>query len=221
MIRQGKRNSALSRKIKLKLILLKEKLLNRLFLFKLVLTIILVSIALIIALVFTVSITYQRRTIKTKEEIPLEIRTGVIIINQADILYNFDNSKRLVDLLLETYSTKRVTKILIVSYNNDNSIIPTVDAFTNLFKDIPTDNYNIDISSKNLFEACNVIKDKYKVQKFVLTGYQNVLPFASYICSSQDLYVKPFLPNDLKFINKEISFTQAISLIWENINKKQ
>lgn len=213
------RSNFTSRKLKTKLIVLKDNYLNFKSILKLVLPFLVVIVSLPIGLVYLVDITYQRRIIGTPEEIPLELRTGVVIIKHSDILYDFDNAKRLIELIKDLYSKKRVTQILIVAYNDDTSIIPSVGPYEQFFRDIPIDNYKIDISSKSIESACLTIEEKYSVQKIVLTSYRNLLPRISYSCNFNGLYAKPYLPKELKFTSREDDFNETLKIILETFAK--
>jgi hypothetical protein len=147
---------------------------------KLILPVLIVLIILPIGLVYAVNLTYARRTISTPEEIPLELRTGVVIIRQSDILYDFDNAKQIITFVKELYLQKRITQIVILAYNNERAVSSSSEPFEQFFKDIPTDAYKIDVSTKSIEEACEVINSKFEVQKFVLSSYRNTLPRISY-----------------------------------------
>ncbi len=215
--RNTNNRSISSRKFNTKLHLLKDKYLNLKSIIKFVLPLAIVLAVTPIALVYIVNITYQRRTISTEFEIPLELRTGVVILKQSDILYDFDNAKQIINLVKDLYSKKRVTQVLIISYNDDKSIIPSIEPYQQFFKDIPTDNYIIDISATSINEACRTIKDKYSTQKFILTSYKNLLPRISYACSFEDLYVKPYLPKDVNLITPSEDFNETLEIIVQSI----
>lgn len=216
--RRSKPNNLVKgRKFKTKLILFRDKYLNLKSIIKFLLPIVIVAALMPVALYFLVTLTYQRRTISTPEEIPLELRTGIIILRQEDILYDFDNAKRLIDQMKDLYTRKRVTQIYIISYNNSKTITPSIEPYQQFFKDIPTDNYKIDISAKNIFEACNVISEKYQTQKFLLTAYRNVLPRITYVCNEQGQYVKPYLSKDFQFATDEDDFNETLNIILKSL----
>lgn len=206
-----------TRKFNTKIQVFKDNYLNIKSIIKFLLPFIIVLAVTPIALVYLVNITYQRRTIATDSEIPLELRTGVVILKQSDILYDFDNAKKIIELIKDLYSKKRVTQVLIISYNNDRAISPSIEPYQQFFKDIPTDNYKIDISANSITEACDVIKSKYSIQKFVLSSYGNLLPRLSFTCSFQDLYVKPYLPKDLYINTPADDFNETLDLVLKTI----
>ncbi len=216
-----KRNTATrnltTRKFNTQLRVFKDKHLNFKSIVKIILPGLIVLIVTPIALVYTVNITYQRRTITTEFEIPLELRTGVVILKQSDILYDFDNAKQIINLVKDLYTKKRVTQVLIVAYNDDKTIIPSIEPYQQFFKDIPTDNYKIDTSAETIEEACGVIKDKYNTQKFILSSYSNLLPRISYVCSFQNLYVKPYLPKSLAITTPSDDFNETLQIIIRSI----
>jgi len=206
-----------TRKLNSQLRVFKDNFFNLKSIIKFTLPIVLVLAITPIALVYLVNITYQRRTISNESEIPLELRTGVVIIKQEDILYDYDNTKQIINLVKELYTKKRVTQVLIVSYNLDKSITPSIEPFQQFFKDIPTDSYKIDVSAKTPEEACKVIEDKFGVQKFILSSYNNLLPRLSYACSFQGLYVKPYLPKSFNLITPEDDFNNTLRIIINTI----
>lgn len=213
------KTSFTTRKLKTKLVVFKDNYLNFKSILKFTLPILIVIAVLPIGLVYLVNITYQRRTITTPQEIPLELRTGVVILKQSDILYDFDNARKLIETVKDLYTKKRVTQVLIISYNDASNIIPSIEPFQQFFKDIPTENYKIDISAKDIASACSVIEEKYQVQKFVLSSYRNLLPRVAYACSFNGLYVKPYLPRDLNIVSKEDDFNKTLEIILNSIFK--
>lgn len=202
-----------TRKFNTSLRVFKDNHFNFKSLLKLFLPVLLVLVITPIALVFLVNTTYQRRTISTEAEIPLELRTGVVIMKQSDILYDFDNAKQVINLVKDLYTKKRVTEVIIVAYNPDKSVIPSIEPFQQFFKDIPTDSYKIDVSSKTIEESCSLIKEEFGTQKFVLSSYSNLLPRISYACSFQGLYVKPYLPKSFNIVSPEDDFNNTLKII--------
>ncbi|CAG1021150.1 hypothetical protein DOJK_00812 [Patescibacteria group bacterium] len=206
-----------SRKLKTKLIVFRDKHFNLRSILKLILPIVIVAALMPLALYFLVTWTYQRRTITTPQEIPLELRTGVVMLRQEDILYDFDNARQLINQMLDLYTKKRVTQVFIIAYNDNRTVVSSIEPFEQFFKDIPTDNYKIDISAKNIFEACNTISEKYQTQKFLLTSYRNVLPRMSYACNVEGQYVKPYLPREYQFTTQEDDFKDTLDIILKSI----
>lgn len=206
-----------SRKLNTSLRVFKDNHLNVRSLIKFILPFALVLILTPIVLVYLVNLTYHRRTISTDSEIPLELRTGVVIIKQSDILYDFDNAKQVINLIKDLYTRKKVTQVLIVAYNPDKSVIPSIEPFQQFFKDIPTDSYKIDVSARTVEEACTVIEEDLGVQKFVLSSYSNLLPRISYACSFQGLYVKPYLPKSFDIVSPEDDFNNTLKIILNTI----
>lgn len=206
-----------TRKFNTQLKVLKDNIFNFKSVVKFILPIAIVLALTPIALVYLVNITYQRRTISSENEIPLELRTGVVVIKQSDILYDFDNAKQIINIAKDLYTKKRVTQVLIVTYNPDKNITPSAEPYLQFFKDIPTDSYKIDVTSRTVEEACNTIENKLGVQKFVLSSYSNLLPRISYACSFQGLYVKPYLPKNLNLITPDDDFNNTLKIILNTI----
>lgn len=209
--------SVTSRKLNNSLNSLKAKIFNLKNILKFLTPGLIVFIITPIALVYTVNITYQRRTIRTPQEIPLELRTGVLMIRQEDILYRFEDTKELIEELRQLYSQKRITQIYIVSYNDNPTITPSIDLYTQFFKDIPSDNYQIDVSTSSAREACLLLNNKYQENKFILTSFKDLLPIYSYICSFKNIYVKPYLPTELEFDTEEDTFRMTLTAISESL----
>lgn len=206
-----------TRKLNSQLNVFKDRYLTFTSLVKIILPILLVLVVTPIGLVYLVNITYQRRTISTESEIPLELRTGVVMLKQSDILYDFENSKQIINLVKDLYSKKRVTQVLVISYNQEDNIVSSAEPFQQFFKDIPSDSYKIDVSADSPEQACLLIKEKYNVQKFIMSSYRNLLPRLSYACSFKELYVKPYLPKEFTAVSKEDDFNNTLNIILHSI----
>jgi len=207
----------LSYRFKSRLTILQDKYLNAKELIRLFFPIILSLFIIILSINIIVYTSYERKIITRSEDIPTELRDGVVFIKYEDFLNNNNQVQQIAMHIKELYISQKITSIYIFSYSENKNIFPVKDTITSFFKDIPSEKLNIDIIVKNDLDFCKKIKSDYALNKFILIANKDSAIRLGYICNSIGLFVKEYVPKDLNdntsFIDSFIKNFSTIYLI--------
>src|SRR5260221_1735525 len=202
------------RKISTRINVFKQRYLNKKSLFRLFLPIVVTLILIPAAIYLLVIQAYSRRILTNPDNMPNELKNGVIVIPYSSILYDFDNTKQIFDGMLTLYANNKISHIYVEAYNDSNTIIPSVESINILFKDIPNDKVTIDINAVDIISSCQKIPDFSKENKFVLMGFSDLLPRISFVCNSLNVYVKAFAPSKIISTSNDSPFWATLEDVY-------
>jgi len=187
------------RKFQTRVIILKNKIQQPKFIFKVILTIFLIVVGLPFVLYLIIYTGYSQKLINSTDQIRDEISTGVLISDS-----NKDNIKTLTDSVKEAFQKRKISLIYIYLLGDSQSL--SDDSIKALLDKVPSDEIKIDRTTESPYEVCDSAKNVYNLSKFVTLSFKDIAIRASYICNNLGMFTQSYSP---KINEKSLNVTES------------
>jgi len=194
-----KRNNPhlISYRLKSRLSIIKDKYLNWVHLSRVLFPVIVLVVLMPAVLVLTVYRSYERRILATDDLFPEELRQMVIFIKYEDIDNNPDVVRRFAQNAADLYTSQKVYHIYVYSISVNKSLFPVKDKVAHFFSTIPDSKIDINVTVKDELDICRDASTSYKLSKFILMSYRDVLIQLAYKCNASNIYTISYLPDNM------------------------
>lgn len=170
---------------------------------------ILISFILIIALIFfNIYLSYSQRIVNTVNNIPSEITSAILIIDELNI-DKIDEFTVILDDLKTMRSENKIGNFKFFIQKREDTF-PNILIVEDKFKDITGDK-NFEITSKNTKDICGEILES-GVNKILVISPQSEIIFNTYACNLSNVYAVGYYPK-IKNVNFLTGFLNKFSEI--------
>jgi len=191
--RNNRQGRAFLRRFRTQVSIVKDKYLGIKKILQIILPMIVGIVVLLISVYLIVLLSYKGKIIKDPTQISKELNTAVVVLDSS---IDADLSEKITSKTLELYKSRFINRIVLVIFTNNLPSTVSTDKYTEIFKDIPKENFSITLKYSDFYTLCNSSISDLGLHKFLLIAPGSSLIKGSFICNSKGIYTQGFLADN-------------------------